>query len=146
MGIEATGSMHWFLRLLEEVKIECLVGHPAKIRTSEPRKQKNDRRDARLLLKLLAENRFPSIWMPSREQRDLQILLRYRQRSFTCERNARRANSTVASAQPLAAARTVSGLPQANTCCTRRLADPEEKNGTSNVRARGRFWSMGYRC
>jgi transposase len=78
VGIEATGSMHWFLRLLEELAIEFRVGHPAKIRATEPRKQKNDRRDARLLLTLLAENRFPAICMPSREQRDLQILLRHR--------------------------------------------------------------------
>ena len=78
VGLEATGSMHWFLRLLEELGIEFRVGHPAKIRAAEPRKQKNDRRDARLLLTLLAENRFPAIWMPSGEQRDLQILLRHR--------------------------------------------------------------------
>lgn len=78
VGVEATGSLHWFLRLLEELGIEFRVGHPAKIRAAEPRKQKNDRRDARLLLTLLAENRFPAIWMPSREQRDLQILLRHR--------------------------------------------------------------------
>ena len=64
VGIEATGSMQWFLKLMEELKIECRVGHPAKIRAAEPRKQKHDRRDANLLLKLLAENRFPSIWMP----------------------------------------------------------------------------------
>jgi transposase len=78
VGLEATGSMHWFLRLLEELDIEFRVGHPAKIRAAEPRKQKNDRRDARLLLTLLVENRFPAIWMPSREQHDLQILLRHR--------------------------------------------------------------------
>ena len=78
VGLEATGSMHWFLRLLEELAIEFRVGHPAKIRAAEPRKQKNDRRDARLLLTLLAENRFPSIWIPTREQHDLQILLRHR--------------------------------------------------------------------
>ena len=78
VGLEATGSMHWFLRLLEELEIEFRVGHPAKIRAAEPRKQKNDRRDARLLLTLLKENRFPAIWMPSREQHDLQILLRHR--------------------------------------------------------------------
>jgi transposase len=78
VGLEATGSMQWFLQLLEELAIEFRVGHPAKIRAAEPRKQKNDRRDARLLLTLLAENRFPAIWMPSREQRDLQILLRHR--------------------------------------------------------------------
>jgi transposase len=78
VGIEATGSMHWFLKLMEELKIECRVGHPAKIREAETRKQKHDRRDARLLLKLLAEKRFPSIWMPSSEQRDLRTLLRHR--------------------------------------------------------------------
>jgi transposase len=54
------------------------VGHPAKIRAAEPRQQKHDRRDANLLLKLLAEKRFPSIWMPSIEQRDLRTLLRHR--------------------------------------------------------------------
>ena len=53
VGIEATGSMSWFLKLMEELKIECRVGHPAKVRAAEPRKQKHDRRDARLLLNLL---------------------------------------------------------------------------------------------
>jgi len=55
VGIEATGSMQWFIQLMEELGIDCQVGHPAKIRASEPRKQKHDRRDAALLLKLLAE-------------------------------------------------------------------------------------------
>ena len=39
VGIEATGSMHWFLKLMEELGIECQVGHPATIRAAEPRKQ-----------------------------------------------------------------------------------------------------------
>ena len=34
VGIEATGSMQWFLELMEELGIECRVGHPAKIRRS----------------------------------------------------------------------------------------------------------------
>ena len=33
----------------------------------ETRKQKYDRRDARLELELLMEDRFPTIWMPSSE-------------------------------------------------------------------------------
>jgi transposase len=78
VGIEATGSMHWFLELLEELGIEGKVGHPAKIRAAEPRKQKYDGRDAALLLKLQVENRFPSIWMPSTELRDLRTLLLHR--------------------------------------------------------------------
>src|SRR3989442_9053477 len=78
VGIEATGSMHWFLELMEELGIDRQVGHPAEIRAAEPRKQKHDRRDAALLLKLQVENRFPSIWMPSTELRDLRALLRHR--------------------------------------------------------------------
>jgi hypothetical protein len=53
VGIEATGAMQWFLELLEELGIEYRVGHPAKIRAQETRKQKNGRRDAGLLLTLL---------------------------------------------------------------------------------------------
>jgi transposase len=79
VGIEATGAMQWFLELLEELGIECRVGHPAKIRAAETRKQKHDRRDAHLLLDLLGmKDRFPEIWMPSTEQRDLRTLLRDR--------------------------------------------------------------------
>jgi len=78
VGFEATGSMQWFLNLMEELGIECQVGHPAKIRVAEPRKQKNDRRDADLILKLLVENRFPSIWPPARELVDLRALLLHR--------------------------------------------------------------------
>lgn len=78
VGIEAGGSMQWFLQLLEELGIECRVGHPTEIRKAESRKQKHDRRDALLLLRLLAEERFPAIWLPSAEQRDLRNLLLHR--------------------------------------------------------------------
>ena len=79
VGIEATGAMQWFLELLEELGIQCRVGHPAKIRAAETRKQKHDRRDARLVLDLLVmEDRFPEIWVPSIEPRDLRTLLRDR--------------------------------------------------------------------
>jgi transposase len=78
VGIEATGSMMWFVNLMEELGIECQVGHPAEIRAAEPRKQKHDRRDADLILRLLAENRFPAIWLPSKELLDLRALLRQR--------------------------------------------------------------------
>jgi transposase len=63
---------------MEELGIECRVGHPKEVRKAETREKKHDRRDARLLLKLLVENRFPTIWMPSSEQRDLRTLLRHR--------------------------------------------------------------------
>ena len=78
VGIEATGSMMWFVSLMEELGIECQVGHPARIRAAEPRKQKHDRRDADLILTLLVENRFPAIWLPTKELLDLRALLRHR--------------------------------------------------------------------
>src|ERR1700749_4160866 len=56
VGIEATGSMQWFLALMEELGIDCEGGQPAKIRAAEPQKQKHDRRDAALVLQLLVEN------------------------------------------------------------------------------------------
>jgi transposase len=78
VGIEATGSMQWFANLMEELGIECRIGHPAEIRAAEPRKQEHDRRDADLILKLLVENRFLAIWLPSKELQDPRSLLRHR--------------------------------------------------------------------
>jgi transposase len=78
VGIEAGGTMPWFLNLMEELGIECRVGHPSQIRAAEPRKQKHDRRDAELILRLLAEDRFPAIWLPSQELLDLRALLLHR--------------------------------------------------------------------
>ena len=76
--IKGNGSMYWFLDLMAELEIECRVGHPATIRAAEPRKQKHDRRDAELILRLLAENRFPAIWLPTKELLDLRALLLHR--------------------------------------------------------------------
>ena len=78
VGLEATGSMGWFLRLMDDLGVTYRVGHPASIRKAETRKQKHDRRDAALLLQLLVEDRFPAIWMPSCELRDLRALLLHR--------------------------------------------------------------------
>ncbi len=44
------------------------------------REAETDRFDAQLLLKLLLENRFPRIWVPSPENRDLRQLLWHRHR------------------------------------------------------------------
>jgi transposase len=78
VGIEATGSMQWVVNRIEELGSECLVGHPAEIRAAEPEKAKHNRWDADLLLSLLVENRFPAIWLPTKELLDLQALLRHR--------------------------------------------------------------------
>src|SRR6202162_9740 len=80
VGMEATGYSRWFERLLAELGIEVWIGDAAEIKTKRVRKQKTDREDARLLLKLLLENRFPRIWVPSPENRDLRQLLWHRHR------------------------------------------------------------------
>jgi transposase len=61
VGMEATGHSRWFERLLAELGIEVWIGDAAEIKTKRVRKQKTDREDAKLLLKLLLENRFPRI-------------------------------------------------------------------------------------
>jgi transposase len=78
VGMEATGNCQWFLELMTRLGHQVLVGDAAKIRASDSRQQKHDKRDARLLVQLLAEERFPQIWVPSREQKDLRQLLIHR--------------------------------------------------------------------
>jgi transposase len=78
VGIEATGPIHWFERLLAELGHELRIGDSAKIRASEVRKQKTDERDARLILDLLLAKRFPEIWVPTPAERDLRQLLWHR--------------------------------------------------------------------
>jgi transposase len=78
VGVEATGPLHWFERLLGELGHELWIGDSAKIRASEVRQQKTDERDAALILNLLLTNRFPKIWVPSAEERDLRQLLWHR--------------------------------------------------------------------
>jgi transposase len=58
--------------------VTCQVGDPAKIRALETRRQKHDRRDAVLLLNLLSDGRFPSIWMAPSDLCDVRALLRHR--------------------------------------------------------------------
>src|SRR2546422_11775753 len=78
--MEATGHARWFERLLAEQNFELWIGDPAEIRAKRVRKQKNDRQDAEHLLQLLVEDRFPQIWVPSPENRDLRQLLWHRHR------------------------------------------------------------------
>ena len=80
VGIEATGHARWFERLLAELGFELWIGDPAQIKAARVRKQKTDRQDAQLLLKLLVEERFPRIWIPSPENRDVRQLLWHRHR------------------------------------------------------------------
>jgi len=80
VGMEATGYSRWFERLVTELGMELWIGDAAKIKSKRVRKQKTDREDARLLLRLLLQENFPRIWVPSPENRDLRQLLWHRHR------------------------------------------------------------------
>jgi transposase len=79
-GMEASGHARWFERLLSELEFELWIGDAAEIRTKRVRKQKTDRQDAQLILRLMLEDRFPQIWVPNGENRDLRQLLWHRHR------------------------------------------------------------------
>jgi transposase len=78
--MEASGHGRWFERLMGELQIELWIGDAAEIRTKRVRKQKTDRQDAQLILKLMLKDDFPKIWVPSWENRDLRQLLWHRHR------------------------------------------------------------------
>src|ERR1700758_1243608 len=78
VGMEACGHYPWFERLLAELGYELWLGDAAEIRATVVRKQKTDRRDAEHLLDLLRQDRFPRIWVPSLEVRDVRQLLMHR--------------------------------------------------------------------
>jgi len=80
VGMEVSGHARWFERLLAELQFELWIGDASEIRTRRVRKQKTDRQDAQLILKLLLEDRFPRIWVPSADNRDLRQLLWHRHR------------------------------------------------------------------
>jgi transposase len=78
VGIEACGNSQWLIELVERLGHVVWVGDAAQIRASYVRRQKTDRRDAGHILRLLMENRFPKLWTPTAEQRDLRQLLIHR--------------------------------------------------------------------
>ncbi len=83
VGLESTGNSHWFVDLLAELGHEVWIGDAARIRASQVRKQKTDRRDAEHILDLLVKDSFPRIWTPSRQERDQRQLLIHRYKLVT---------------------------------------------------------------
>jgi len=78
IGMEATGNSQWFMEMVENLGHTIWIGDAAQIRASYVRKQKTDKRDAGHILKLVVEGRFPRLWSPDREQRDLRQLVLHR--------------------------------------------------------------------
>jgi transposase len=80
VGMEAVGNSHWFEQMLAELGHELWIGDAAQIRRLVVRQQKTDRRDAKHILDLLLDGRFPRLWVPSPQMRDVRQLLRHRQK------------------------------------------------------------------
>jgi transposase len=61
MGVEATGSLQWFEKMLFEMGLSLKIGNPRLIRRMALSRHKNDYRDAENILDLLLTKRFPEI-------------------------------------------------------------------------------------
>ncbi len=80
VGVEASGYAQWFHHLIEQAGHRLLVGDAHAIRQFARRRQKNDRRDAELLLDLLLHGDFPAVHVPPPASREVLDLLHHRQR------------------------------------------------------------------
>lgn len=80
VGLEAGGYSLWFEQLLEELGHEIWLGDASEIRRCARRRQKNDRRDAALILELLVRGEFPRIHRQAPLSREILRMLRYRHR------------------------------------------------------------------
>jgi transposase len=80
VGFESSGYAAWFEELLEELGCEIWIGHAGRIRQQARRRQKNDRRDADLILELMVAGGFPRLYRYSRMSREVLQQLRYRHR------------------------------------------------------------------
>ena len=89
IGMEATGYTQWFERLVAELGHELWVGDPAAIRARAVRRQKTDTRDAEHLLDLLLTKRFPRVWVPTPEERDVRQLLKHRNKLVRMQTSVR---------------------------------------------------------
>ena len=78
VGLEASGYSPWFEQLLEDLGHEVWLGDATEIRRRARWRQKNDRRDAELILDLLIHDEFPRLHRPSLESREILRMLRYR--------------------------------------------------------------------
>lgn len=78
VGLEASGYSRWFERMLAELGHEIWLGHATEIRRRARWRQKNDRKDAELILDLMIHNEFPRIHRPSAVSCEILRMLRYR--------------------------------------------------------------------
>lgn len=79
IGVEATGCLWWFEKMLAGYGQKLTIGDPRMIRRAALSRHKNDFRDAETILDLLMRGMFPSIVPRSEDSREVLDLLHYRQ-------------------------------------------------------------------
>jgi transposase len=80
VDLEASRYSTWFIELLESLGHQIWLSDATEIRRRARRRQKNDRRDAELILDLMLKGEFPPVHRTSFESREILRLLRYRHR------------------------------------------------------------------
>ena len=80
VGLETGGYSSWFEAMVEELGHTVWLGHAAEIRRRGNWRQKNDRRDAELILDIMLRGDFPRIHRHNRESIEVVRMLRHRQR------------------------------------------------------------------
>ena len=79
IGVEATGCLWWFEKMLASGGQKLGIGDPRMIRRVALSRHKNDFRDAETILDLLLRDQFPAIVPRSEKSREVLDLLNYRQ-------------------------------------------------------------------
>ena len=78
VGLEASGFSPWFEAMLERLGCEVWLGDATEIRRRARWRQKNDRRDAALILELMLHDEFPKLHRPALQSQEVLRMLRYR--------------------------------------------------------------------
>ena len=78
VGLEASGYSPWFEQMLTVLGHEVWLGDATEIRRRARWRQKNDRRDAELILDLMLHEEFPRLHRPAPESSEILRMLRYR--------------------------------------------------------------------
>ncbi len=78
IGVEATGALQWFERMLFDNGMELLIGDPRLIRRKALSRHKNDFRDAETILDLLMNDQFPRVEPRSDHSQLMLQMLSYR--------------------------------------------------------------------
>jgi len=78
--MEATGNALWIYDLISPHVEKILLANPLRTRAIAEARIKTDRLDAEILVRLLAADFIPEVWVPSPEQRQVRALLEYRTR------------------------------------------------------------------